>query len=299
MSGAAVWVSPDAARFEIRRGCAGAGVGRGRGDLGVRRRGGAGAAGWWWAVCCRPAGSIGIRWAGRRRTARAGARVPAEGASEAYEEIAAGGRARTAYRWRWVCRGRRSACGGWTGAVAAGRVVRGGAAGRWRRRCGRWPSSGSRLFAVDARTVWPYTVWVSADRWRDRGGRWRVPARWPVRPETAVAVAGGDGRVVLVTDDGGDGAYLLGGNRDLAVVSAEKVPASGRVRGGTFRAALRNGLACVAVTAYRANSPLSTLRHHEQYAGFAVRTRRRRQRTRGVASVRGAASCTWMKGHKP
>ena len=143
MTGAAVWLSPDAAKFEILEG-APALASDATGET------------WAFDGTATPDGWLVVGGLLPERPHRPGpdglasadgaawVRVPAAGASAAYEELQ-----------RVVVRdgvpvavglpGRPSARGGWSGAVAAGRVVRDGAAGAGR----RWGAGGGRgrLFA--------------------------------------------------------------------------------------------------------------------------------------------------------
>jgi hypothetical protein len=197
MSGAAAWVSPDAAAFRIVE----------RAPVLASDASGetwsfdavAAAGGWVMAGAELPAGRIdrdavgwaspdGVEWR----------RLPAAGATPAYEELQ-----------RVVVD---------TSPVAVG--VRGPAFGVWRLDGQTWRPgasfgtvrpgglAGVRSLTVDDTGLFCVTsdggshaLWRSSDG----GVRWRqvlLPASVPVDPERAVAVAGGTGRVLLVLDDG-------------------------------------------------------------------------------------------------
>jgi hypothetical protein len=204
MTGAAVWRSPDAAKFTIvERAPALASDASGETwafDSVATPDG------WLVAGGFLPKGRIDrdpIGWQSADGTVWQ--RVPAAGASDAYEEVQ-----------------RVTVLDG----VPIGVGISGSVFGTWRLESGRWQPAGSfgtarpggstvralttagaRLFAVTGDGL-AYAVWVSDDR----GGRWRpaaLPATLPGGPETAAVVAGGDGRALLLTDDGTDGRIYL------------------------------------------------------------------------------------------
>ena len=198
MSGAAAWVARDASRFEIREGTPGLasdasgvswafdGVGVGSGWLLV---------GGWLAngrTDRDPAGwssPDGVVWR----------RLAAVDASAAYEELQ-----------------RVAVLDG--APVAVG--LSGSVFGAWRLSDDRWRAAGSfgsvrpggssavRSFAAGARRLWAatsddaaYALWVSADA----GAGWQpvsAPGPLPVGAESAVGLAAGGDRIVLVIDDG-------------------------------------------------------------------------------------------------
>jgi len=198
--GAAVWTSPDAAKFAIHEGTP-ALASDATGETWAFD-GTATPDGWLVVGGLLPAGRIDrdpIGWASADGSAWA--RVPAVGATAAYEELQ-----------------RVTLLDGVPLAVG----LSGPAFGAWRLESGQWrpagsfgtvrpggdtsvrslAAAGSRLFAVTKDGV-AFHLWVSDDR----AAAWRaaaVPAV-PVRPETTAAVAGSGGRVVLLTDDGGNG----------------------------------------------------------------------------------------------
>jgi hypothetical protein len=198
MSGAAAWVARDASRFEIREGTPGLasdasgvswafdGVGLGSGWLLV---------GGWLAVGRTDRDPAG--WSSA--DGKAWRRLSAEGASEAYEELQ-----------------RVAVLDGVPVAVG----LSGSVFGAWRLSDDRWRASGSfgsvppggvssvRSFAVGGTRLWAATsdgaafaLWSSADA----GGRWQpvsLPGALRVGADSAVGLAGGGDRIVLVADDG-------------------------------------------------------------------------------------------------
>jgi hypothetical protein len=205
MTGAAIWRSPDAAKFTIVE-RAPALSSDASGETWAFD-GTATPDGWLVAGGFLPKGRIDrdpIGW--RSADGRAWQRVPAAGASAAYEEVQ-----------------RVTVLDG----VPIGVGISGSAYGTWRLESGRWQPAGSfgsakpgagttvraltaageRLFAVTGDGL-AYTLWVSDDR----GDRWRpaaLPGAVPGGPETAAVVAGGEGRAVLLTDDGTDGRIYV------------------------------------------------------------------------------------------
>ena len=200
MSGAAAWLSPDAAKFEIREG-APALASDTSGETWAFD-GTATADGWLVVGGFLPKGRIDrdvMGW--RSADGSVWERVPAAGASDAYEELQ-----------RVVLHD----------AVPVGVGLRGTAFGVWRLTAGEWrpvgsfgsvppgglsavralAAAGDRLFCVttDGKA---YSLWVSDDG----GAGWRaaaVPVPVPARAETALVVAGDRDRVVLVSDDGAE-----------------------------------------------------------------------------------------------
>lgn len=205
MSGAAVWTSADAARFTIRERVPGLASGPGGESWAFDAVGLPD--GWLVVGGFLPAGRVdrdaAVWWSADSSVWR---RLPVTGASGGYEEV-----------HRVVVRG----------AEPVGVGLRGAAFGAWRLAAGQWRPAGAfgvvpgggaaavrslsvaagRLFCVTADSA-AYGMWVSDDG----GSSWRVsPVPVPVRPvaETAVAVAGGGGRVVLVADDGATGRLYV------------------------------------------------------------------------------------------
>jgi len=205
MSGAAAWVARDASRFEIREGTPGLasdgsgeswafdGVGVGSGWLLV---------GGWLAngrIDRDPSG-----WSSA--DGRVWRRLPAEGASAAYEElqrvvlvdgapVAVGLSGSVFGVWR-LSDDRWRASGSF-GSVPAG----GGSSVR------ALTAGGSRLWAATSDGV-AFALWRSADG----GARWSPvssPVALPARGESAVGLAGGGDRIVLVSDDGRMGRIYL------------------------------------------------------------------------------------------
>lgn len=205
MSGAAAWTSPDAAAFRIHERAPGlasdaAGETWAFDAVGLPD-------GWLMVGGFLPAGRVDRDAAGwRSADGSVWRRVPAAGATGGYEEMH-----RVAVR----------------DGVPVGVGLRGSTFGAWRLEADRWrpagafgavPAGGSsavrslsvsggRLFCVTADAS-AYGLWVSDDA----GSSWRaasVPAA--VRPvaESALAVAGGEGRVVLLSDDAADGRIYV------------------------------------------------------------------------------------------
>jgi hypothetical protein len=205
MSGAAVWTSADAARFTIHEGTP-ALASDAAGETWAFDAAGA-ADGWLVVGGFLPKGRTdrdAMGW--RSADGSAWQRVPAAGASDGYEELH-----RVALR----------------DAVPVGVGLRGSSFGAWRLEAGEWrpagafgavPAggtsgvrslsvSGGRLFCVTTDGS-AYALWVSDDS----GSAWRpagLPGAVPVAGESALAVAGGQGRVVLVSDDGADGRIYV------------------------------------------------------------------------------------------
>ncbi|HEU4349150.1 MAG TPA: hypothetical protein VFR35_15350 [Actinoplanes sp.] len=206
MSGAAIWRSPDAAEFEIREGA----PALASDASGVTWAFDATATpdGWLVAGGFLPKGRIDrdvMGW--RSADGSVWERVPAAGASDAYEELQ-----------RVVMHD----------AVPVGAGLRGSAFGVWRLAAGEWRPVGSfgsvppgglssvralsvagdRLFCVTTDGA-SYFLWVSDDG----GAGWRaaaLPVAVPARAESAVVVAGdGQGRAVLLSDDGADGRIYV------------------------------------------------------------------------------------------
>jgi hypothetical protein len=198
MTGAAVWRSPDAARFGIvERAPALASDASGETwafdstDT---------TDGWLVAGGFLPKGRIdrdAIGW--RSADGAAWQRVPAAGATNAYEElqrvtllggvpVAVGLAGQSFGAWRL-------ANGAWQPVGRFGSAPP-GAAGTVR----ALTVAGPRLYAVTGDGT-SYALWASGDQ----GRRWRaavLPARVTTGPENTVAVAGGAGVAVLLTDDG-------------------------------------------------------------------------------------------------
>lgn len=201
MSGAAAWTSPDGARFTIHENA----PGLASDDTGASWAfdGLGGGDGWLMLGGWLPEGRTDrdpAAWTSS--DGRQWRRLPADGATEAYEELQRGVLLDDV-------------------PVALG--VAGGAFGVWRLTGERWqpagtfgvvrPGGGSaaRSLTVAGTQLWAattdgaaYAAWVSADQ----GRGWRqVALPQPMSPgaESAVVLAGGDDRVVLVADDGNAG----------------------------------------------------------------------------------------------
>jgi hypothetical protein len=198
MSGAAVWRSGDAAEFEIRE------------RVPVLATDAAGetwafdgtatAGGWLVVGGLLPKGRIDrdpMGW--RSADGTAWQRVPAADATDRYEELQrvtvldgvplALGVSGPAFA-AWRLDGDR-----WRPAGSFGSVRPGGSNG-----VRALATAGRRLFATTSDGA-AYALWVSDDR----GASWRpatVPGAPTPGPETAMVVSGGDGRAVLLSDDG-------------------------------------------------------------------------------------------------
>jgi hypothetical protein len=204
MSGAAAWVSPDAAVFRIVERAPG--LASGAAGETWAFDGTAGADGWLMVGGVLPKGRIDRDPTGwRSADGVSWEQVPAAGASEAYEELQ-----------RVVA-----------GAVPIAVGVRGATFGAWRLDAGRWQPAGAfgavrpggmsgaralavvggRLFCVTADGV-SHTLWVSDDG----GVRWRpgvLPVPVPAGLDRTVVVAGGEGRLLALTDDAANGRIYL------------------------------------------------------------------------------------------
>ena len=197
MSGAAVWTSADASRFEILEGAPGLASDAGGETWAFDAVGSA--EGWLLVGGFLPAGRTDRDVLGWRSVdGSVWRRLPTVGASEAYEEL-----------HRVVLRG----------GVPVGVGLRGSSFGVWRLESGEWRPAGSfgsvradgspgvralsesagRLFCVTTDGS-AYGLWVSDDA----GGRWRpvaAPVEVPAVAESALVVAGGGSRVVVLSDD--------------------------------------------------------------------------------------------------
>ncbi len=205
MTGAAVWTSADAARFEIHEGTPGLASDAGGESWAFDAVGPAD--GWLVVGGFLPKGRADRDAAGwRSPDGSAWRRVPVAGASDAYEEMQ-----------RVVLRG----------AVPVGVGLRGSSFGVWRLEADEWrpaagfgvvPAGGRsavRSLSVSGDRLWcvttdgsAYALWVSDDAgavWRPAG----VPVAVPAVAESALVVAGGEGRAVLVSDDGIDGRVYV------------------------------------------------------------------------------------------
>jgi hypothetical protein len=198
MTGAAVWTSVDAARFEILEGAPGLASDVGGETWAFDAVGSAD--GWLLVGGFLPAGRTDrdvLGW--RSADGSVWRRLPTAGASGAFEELQ-----------RVVLRG----------AVPVGVGLRGSSFGVWRLESGQWrpagafgsvrpggspgvralSESGGRLFCVTTDGS-SYGVWVSDDA----GSGWRpvaAPVEVPAVAESALVVGGGGGRVVALSDDG-------------------------------------------------------------------------------------------------
>ena len=198
MSGAAAWTSRDASKFEIHEGAPG--LASGADGVSWAFDGLGGGDGWLLLGGWLPAGRTDRDAAGwTSADGSSWRRLPAAGATEAYEElhrgvllddvpVAVGVSGATFGAWRL-------AGGSWQPAGSFGTVHPGG-------------GSAARSLTVAGSTLWAVTTDGSAyATWRstDAGAGWHpVPLPGPMPPgaETSVVLASGDARVVLITDDG-------------------------------------------------------------------------------------------------
>ena len=205
MSGAAVWKSPDAVKFTILEA---APVLKSDAEGETWAFDSVGTADGWLLVggLLKPGRTDRDPLGWRSADGSVWQRVPAAGATDGYEEFQ-----------RVVLRD----------AVPVAVGLRGPSFGAWRLESGQWQPAGSfgslgtsglsgiralsvsggRLFCVTTDGS-AHALWISDDAgtsWRTAG----LPVAAPVAGESALAVAGGAGRAVLVWDDGKDGRIYV------------------------------------------------------------------------------------------